>query len=50
MTSFSGLDRDRVEHSARRMSQIHKKRRKYLTLLRCLGLGRQKQHWKRKEA
>ena len=35
MASFSKLDRDRVEHSARRKSEIHKKRRKYLALLRC---------------
>ena len=34
MASFSGLDRDRMEHSARRMSEIHKNRRKYLALLR----------------
>ena len=34
MASYSGLDRDRMEHSARRMSEIHKERRKYLALLR----------------
>ena len=30
----SVLDTDRMEHSARRASEIHKKRRKYLAMLR----------------
>ena len=34
MASYSGLDRDRIELSARMMSEIHKKRRKYLAFLR----------------
>ena len=34
MASFTGLDADRMEHSARRNSEIHKKRRTYLALLR----------------
>ena len=34
MASYSVLDRDRMEHSARRTSEVHKKRRKYLAMLR----------------
>ena len=34
MASFTGLDADRMDHSARRNSEIHKKRRTYLALLR----------------
>ena len=34
VASFSVLDRDRMEHSARRTSEVHKKRRQYLAMLR----------------
>ena len=34
VASFSLLDRDRMEHSARRTSEVHKKRRQYLAMLR----------------
>ena len=34
MASFTGLDADSMDHSARRNSEIHKKRRTYLALLR----------------
>ena len=34
MSSYTGLDADRVEHSAWRIREVQKRRRKHLALLR----------------
>ena len=40
MSAFSGLDVDRVDHSTWRNTDLHKRRRKHLALLRTIGSDR----------